>query len=290
MFDKRTQLTICVLSFEGREVLKECLRSIYSQKGKEQIEVIVTDNGSTDGTAEMIKKYFPDAQLLINSHNKSFTSCYNKMVKASTGMYVAIVSNDIVFTDEHCFNKILDIFSKNEKIGMIAPKSVRLDGTVDMIRKPEQTFYDLFRSYTLLGSILNRINVDTIKEMPDQNMSDYAQVLQDSSVFINKKAIFDDTIYDERMKFYYTEDQLSLDIRRRGFDLYYTAETEVSHHHQYTMKKMDKTKHRLIYFKDALRYSSIYNNRVLTACILYPLGYLSYLMRTLFWYMSKTRI
>jgi hypothetical protein len=281
------KLSVCVLSYEGKDVLEECLNSIYAQKCNFKLEVIVTDNGSTDGTHSMVESNFPSAKLYVNKQNNSFTSCYNSMISASHGALVAIVSNDIVFEDIRCFEKIISIFSENENIGMVAPKSVRPDGTVDIIRKTEQTFYDIFKNYTLLGVALNKLTGNNLKETLNQDESGYSEVLQDSSIFINKSAISKNSAFNENLKFYYTEDQLSLNVRKNGFGLYYVVETQVRHHHQFTMKKASKLNNYSIYFKDAMRYSLIYHNKLLVFGLLYPLGYISYVFRVIYWSLTN---
>jgi len=281
------KLSVCVLSFEGKDVLEECLSSIYAQKGNFELEVIVTDNGSTDGTHRMVESNFPSVRLYVNKQNKSFTSCYNSMIKASHGSLVAIVSNDIVFEDIRCFEKIISIFSENKNIGMVAPKSIRPDGTVDIIRKAKQTFYDILKNYTLLGIALTKLNGNNLKETLNQEESGYSEVLQDSSIFINKSAININSAFNENLKFYYTEDQLSLDIKRRGFGLCYTVDTQVYHHHQYTMKKAGKVRNYSIYFKDAMQYSYIFHNKILVLCLLYPLAGITYLLRIIYWSLVK---
>ena len=283
------KLSVCVLSYEGKDVLEECLSSIYAQKGNFELEVIVTDNGSTDGTHSMVESNFPSAKLYVNKQNNSFTSCYNSMISASHGALVAIVSNDIVFEDIRCFEKIISIFSENENIGMVAPKSVRPDGTVDIIRKTEQTFYDIFKNYTLLGAILSKVVDNSLKYTLTQDESGYSEILQDSSIFITKSAIGKNNTFNESLKFYYTEDQLSLDVKRRGFDLYYTVDTQVYHHHQYTMKKASKINNYSIYFKDAMQYSYIFHNKLLVLCLLYPLGFIAYILRVIGWRIIKNR-
>ena len=282
---KKKTVALCVLSYNGFDIVRKCLESLLSQVGDFSLKIIVCDNGSTDGTFKMLKNEFKDCILIKNKKNQSFTSSYNNMIKKVNADYYGIISNDIVFPKKNIVQKIVNHFGMHENIGMIAPKSIRPDGKVDIIRKNEFTLWEIFESFTFFGFILKIFEARKNKTIKSQNETSISEVLQDSSLFVSQDAIKSKNLFNEKLKFYFTEDQISVDCRRSNFKLLYVAEIKVQHLHQFTMNKM-KIRSNWLMLKDALKYASIYHNKFVTFLILYPLAFFSFPFKLLFWKIS----
>jgi len=88
-------VSIVIVNFNGAQVLRDCLTSVYAQSYR-PIEVIVVDNASVDGSVEIVRSEFPDARLVINSKNEGFAGGSNRGVSVATGEYIALLNNDAV--------------------------------------------------------------------------------------------------------------------------------------------------------------------------------------------------
>ncbi len=88
-------VSVVILNFNGKKHLEECLKSLKKQSYKD-FEAIVSDNKSTDGSQEMVKKQFPKVKLLANDRNYGVSEGYNKGIAISKGRYVATLANDMV--------------------------------------------------------------------------------------------------------------------------------------------------------------------------------------------------
>jgi GT2 family glycosyltransferase len=88
-------LSVVVLNWNGRSDLADCLRSLERQEDRE-IEVVVVDNGSSDGSPEMVERDFPSATLVRNGANLGFAEGCNRGIEASHGEWVAMLNNDAV--------------------------------------------------------------------------------------------------------------------------------------------------------------------------------------------------
>jgi GT2 family glycosyltransferase len=90
------QVSIIIVNYNTRELLYNCLQSIYQQVNNIEFEVIVSDNGSTDGSVDMIKDKFSSVILLENNSNIGFGAANNKALKLAKGKYIFYLNSDTI--------------------------------------------------------------------------------------------------------------------------------------------------------------------------------------------------
>lgn len=86
-------LSVIIVSYNTRELLRDCLHSLASA-GAVQFEVLVVDNASADGSAEMVGQSFPDVQLIVNDHNAGFAAANNIGLRRARGRYLLLLNSD----------------------------------------------------------------------------------------------------------------------------------------------------------------------------------------------------
>ena len=105
-------VSICIVSWNVRSLLRDCLKSLREQAGDVRYETIVVDNASTDGSPEMVREEFPWVKLVEPHANLGFGRANNLAYRESRGRYVLLLNPDTVildraierlvrFTDEH---------------------------------------------------------------------------------------------------------------------------------------------------------------------------------------------
>jgi len=92
-------VSIVIVNWNTREILRDCLRSVYENAGPVDLHVIVVDNASTDGSVEMVKSEFEKVQLIANSENRGFAAANNQGMAVATGRYVLLLNSDTVVLD-----------------------------------------------------------------------------------------------------------------------------------------------------------------------------------------------
>lgn len=92
-------VSVIIVNWNTREILCNCLRSVYEQTCDIIYEVIVVDNASADGSAEMIKQAFPQAILIENKENRGFAAANNQGIKIAKGRYVLLLNPDTIVLD-----------------------------------------------------------------------------------------------------------------------------------------------------------------------------------------------
>ncbi len=109
-----------VANWNRRELLRACLYSLERQTFRD-FEVIVVDNGSEDGSADMAAAEFPAARLIRNSGNRGFCAANNQGIAAARGRFVALLNNDAE-ADPGWLEALLGAFDLADDIGMAASK------------------------------------------------------------------------------------------------------------------------------------------------------------------------
>jgi GT2 family glycosyltransferase len=149
-------LSIVIVSWNVREDLRECLQSLLRDEGSRlesgEIEIIVVDNASTDGTAEMVNLEFPRVKLLVNSQNLGYTKANNIGINHSRGKYILLLNPDTV-VHQGALQALIDCAESHPEAGIIGAKLLNPDGSV---QRSARSFPDigagLFRN-TFLGRL-----------------------------------------------------------------------------------------------------------------------------------------
>jgi GT2 family glycosyltransferase len=87
-------VSVIIVSWNTRELLTNCLRSVFNESPALSLEVIVIDNASRDGTPEMIRSEFPEVKLIVNSENRGFAAANNQGFRIGVGRYMLMLNPD----------------------------------------------------------------------------------------------------------------------------------------------------------------------------------------------------
>jgi len=123
----RPELSICIVSWNTRELLDACLVSIRAIPDRITREVIVVDNASADGTAEMVRINHPDATLIANDANVGYAAGNNQAIAASTGELILLLNPDIVVL-ERALDTLADFLRGRTQVAAVAPRLALMDG------------------------------------------------------------------------------------------------------------------------------------------------------------------
>jgi len=122
------KLSIVILTWNDLKVVSDCLASIYTRTHSTRFEVIVSDNGSTDGSMEFIRKEFPRVRLIENGRNLRFAKGNNVGIQASQGEYVLILNPDTIIHDG-ALDGVIDFADKRPEAGAFGCRVLNADGT-----------------------------------------------------------------------------------------------------------------------------------------------------------------
>jgi GT2 family glycosyltransferase len=122
-------LSICIVNWNTRELLRACLQSIYRYPPNAPFEVIVVDNASSDGSAAMVQAEFPQAVLIANTENLGYARGNNQAIQQAQGEYLLLLNPDTeVFPNT--LNCALAFLAAHPETGAIGAKQLFPDGRV----------------------------------------------------------------------------------------------------------------------------------------------------------------
>lgn len=217
-------LSVIILNYNTRELLKKCLQSVFDSQTNYRFEVLVSDNGSTDGSAQMVINDFPKAKLIQNKKNLGFSKGNNVAIKQAQGRLVLLLNSDTTVRP-NAFNLSIKYMDEHADVGCMGCKVLLPDGNLDKAcrRKfpnPANAFLRLFgfkkfSDYNLSGDINQETEVDSV-------MGAYMVV---SKNVIGKVGMLDEEF------FMYGED---LDwcwrIKEAGYKVMYYPNVEITHY------------------------------------------------------------
>jgi len=120
------ELSIIVVNWNTREFLARCLESIYTHPPSYDFEVLVVDNGSSDGSCEMMWQAFPMVCLISNDHNAGFAGANNQAMRLANGKYVLLLNSDAEVLP-HTLDTLLRCAELNTDAGIIGAKLLNTD-------------------------------------------------------------------------------------------------------------------------------------------------------------------
>jgi len=121
-------LSIVIVNINTRELLRECLSSIFESGFQGDLEVIVSDNGSTDGSIEMMKEHFPMVKRIENGENLGFSAATNRGLEASTGNFILSLNPDTVLC-RGVLDACVRSMAENPRIGLLGCRIKNPDGS-----------------------------------------------------------------------------------------------------------------------------------------------------------------
>lgn len=201
------KVSIIIVSYNTAHLTKACLESLRLAKGEK--EVLVVDNASTDGSAEMVKIHFPEVTLIENSINLGFGAANNVALARAQGEYIVFLNPDTVVKPD-AIEKAVRFMEENPQVGIAGGRILNPDGSEQesvSLRYPGEK-YTSGETKHLAGRI--------------------ACIL--GAFMIGRKSILDEIRgFDEDFFLYGEDEDLCWRIRERGYEVGYIPEAEVFH-------------------------------------------------------------
>ena len=125
----RRTVSVVIVVWNGKKYVLDCLESLKQHCTGLDLEVIVVDNASTDGTPNLVEERFPEFRLVRNPDNLGFAKANNIGMRLTTGDFICLVNSDVKLTTD-CFTPMLAYFAQHPEIAMLGPQSRGADGDV----------------------------------------------------------------------------------------------------------------------------------------------------------------
>jgi GT2 family glycosyltransferase len=145
-------ISVVIVAWNAKHYLELCLESLADAPPRRNMEVLVVDNASADGSIEMIETKFPWVKLIKNSENLGFSRGNNVGIRQCQGRYIALVNPDVIVFPG-CLDELADFLDQNTKVANVGPRVFNPDMTRQSTCRQFPTLWNNFCSATRLESI-----------------------------------------------------------------------------------------------------------------------------------------
>jgi|SRR3989338_3443543 len=213
-----SKVSIIVLNWNGKKFLKNCLDSL-TQLAYPQVEIIVVDNNSKDGSQEFVKENYRKAILIENKENYGFAKGNNIGLKASTGDYILILNNDTVVAPNFLEPLIKD-FEDNPKIACLQPQ-IRLS--------ENKQFLDGAGAFLTFTGFLYHFGYLKDRMKPKYNKKMKIFSAKGACMLLRRKAIEKVGLFDEDFFIFFEETDLCFRLWLAGYSVMYEPKSVIYH-------------------------------------------------------------
>lgn len=250
------QLTISIVSYNTKDLLSRCLKSVYQFTKGISFEVIIVDNASSDGSASMVANHFPQAKLIRNRQNHFYTKANNQALRQAQGKYFLILNSDTYLTT-NAFKKLVDYLNHHPQVGAVEPCQVYEDGRIAATGSRHNRIWSDLVALTGLHRLIK------LKTLPlDRKQTFPAEVISDGAMLIRTGLFKKLGGYDENFKLYYTENDLCRRIQAKKFTTFHLGSAQLSHTVSASTNKAGWKTISQIYAQDALAYYLKYGSKI----------------------------
>jgi len=229
----KPKLSVIILNYNTKELLSDCLKSVKEHMNEVPMEVIVSDNSSTDGSQTMIKNNFPWVKF-IEGENEGFSKGNNRAKPFVNGEMVLFLNPDTIVRKD-VFQKTVRYLEEHPKVGAMTCKLILADGSMDKdIRRKFPTPRISFNKL-----ILGKTREYYYEDIPE-NVTHEVESIQ-GAFFLSYKKILDKVgWFDERYFFDGEDVDLCYQIYKAGYTLVYYPDVYITHLKGVTKGKVKK--------------------------------------------------
>ncbi|MFU8772087.1 MAG: glycosyltransferase family 2 protein, partial [Anaerolineales bacterium] len=232
-------LSIIIVNWNTREMLQSCLESVVVDSGELAFEVIVIDNASEDGSADMIADDFPQAQLVRNMRNVGFAAANNQGLEIASGRHILLLNSDTIVHGD-VLERSVEWLDAHPTVAAMGCRVLNTDGTVQ-------------RTCSMYPSLLNQVllttglwklrwprflgrsqithwNRDTEREV---------EVISGCYMLVRRSVIDEVGLLDEDFFFFGEETDWCRRMRNAGWRLMFAPVGEITHHGGGSVKKLN---------------------------------------------------
>jgi hypothetical protein len=249
-------LSICITTLNACDYLQNCLRSIFEQSeylrstdgdsnndsptsadlvdadNKLVFELIIVDNGSDDGTVEMLLREYPDIKLILNGRNDGFAKPMNQAMRAGLGDYFLILNPDTIILPG-ALNQLVAFVLAHPDVGICGPKVLNRDGSLQKacrrgVSRPWAAFSYFSGLSTLFpeskffgGYLLNYLDENTTHEVDG---------VSGACMLIRRAVVEQVGYFDERFFAYQEDADLCFQAKKAGWKVVYNPQAQIIHY------------------------------------------------------------
>ncbi|HID95340.1 MAG TPA: glycosyltransferase [Candidatus Latescibacteria bacterium] len=243
-------LSIVIVNYNVKSFLRQALRTIVDASRGLETEIFVVDNGSSDGSAEMVSELYPGVQLIQNRQNVGFARANNQALRRCQGRYILLINPDTIVRQDTLVTMVR-FLDEHPEAGAAGCKILNPDGTLQLACRrgfptPGAAFFKITGLSRLFpkSSRFARYNLTYLD--PDQVHE--VDALSGSFMVVRREALDGVGLLDETFFMYGEDLDLCYRIKEAGWKIFYVPETEIIHFKGESTKRIPRLKSLIAFY------------------------------------------
>jgi GT2 family glycosyltransferase len=219
-------LSVVIVNWNTRDLLSDCLQSVFLGLGDLEAEIFVVDNDSEDGSSAMVRREFPKVRLIQSLENRGFAGGNNLALRRVSGRHVLLLNTDTIVHGS-VISDCVAWLDRNPRVGVMGPRLLNSDGSV----QPSCSAFPSLRSLTMQLFGITRIARWDSYRMTGWDWSEErsVDVISGAAMFVQAKAMDEVGLLDESFYFYGEETDWCHRFRVKEWDLKFVPIPEITH-------------------------------------------------------------
>ena len=218
-------VSIIIVNWNAKDLLRECLNSVYQTASDLRFEVIVVDNASSDGSVSMLEREFSAVIKIVNKENEGFGAANNRALAIMKGKYALLLNTDTVLTPQ-ALNKLWNFCEATPQAAIVGGQLLNADGS----KQNSIASFPGLLSLATNTSVLEYLFPRFYPSKRYQHTSPFeADSVIGACMMIRKKALDEAGTFDERYFFFFEETDLAFTMRIHGWKVYQVPDAFIYH-------------------------------------------------------------
>jgi N-acetylglucosaminyl-diphospho-decaprenol L-rhamnosyltransferase len=227
--NNKPDITVSIASYNTCELLRACLTSVVArhEEGEANLQIIVVDNGSSDGSIQMVRDQFSTVELVCSSENLGYGRANNKAFEQARGRYFVALNSDAE-TPPGALRTLMRFLDEHPEVGAVGPQLVWPDGRLQASHGDDPQLLPILYEQTFIDKIARRLKPQT-EETASEEPREVEQICG-ACQFMRSEAYRTVGGYDPAFFMYHEDVDLNIRLRRAGWKLYFVPEAKIVHH------------------------------------------------------------
>jgi len=261
-------LSIVLVCWNNKAYLDPCLKSLYDTGMRNSFDIVVVDNGSTDGSQKMLAEKYPQVKLIQNDSNLGLGKASNQGIDATRGRYILLLNNDTIVNGA-AFDDMVDFLDQHPRTGAVGGKILNPDGSTQCCYYNFSTLWEEFLIASRLGEKF-RPGYPAVMNGDEVRPVDW---LTSACLMVRRATLDEVGLLDENYFIYGDEVDLQYRIMKAGWDIHYLPQATTIHYGGRSMTRWPRRK--LVYRGKLLFYKNHYGV-IKTSLLRVMLGIISF--------------
>jgi hypothetical protein len=218
-------ITIVIVNWNTRDLLGDCLQSIYETIRDVTFEIIVVDNASGDGSVAMVREKFPTVRIIENTENRGFSAANNQAFAVMRGRYALLLNTDTILT-ERAVHELFSFMETHHDVAIAGGQLLNEDGS----RQNSIANYP-----TLLSLLMNLPLLEVLfpGQYPSKRYEHKGPLAVESVIgacmLVRREAMDEVGILDEGYFFFFEETDWAYRMRSAGWKIFHVPSARIYH-------------------------------------------------------------